>query len=229
MVSRLRQAILAAEFRPGEKLVSAQLEERFGVSQTPVREALQRLGSEGLVELSAQYGARVAPVSTRDMLEIYEVRMMLEPIAISRSLRASDAAYHSGLQETFGELSAVLRRKEADLWEFERHHRAFHHALVAACDSRWILRMVSQLMDHSVRYRLLSWTPRGGPADILREHEGLFAAAEAGDVDSASALTYRHLRHTVDLVYDTLAVPANGSPLAPVVPLRQYEPEPPAP
>lgn len=188
----------------------SELERRFEVSQTPIREALQRLGAAGLVELNAQQGARVAPASTQDMLEIYEIRMLLEPVAIKRSLRwmgTHESEFKSALERNFSELERALTPDIEDLAEFERIHREFHKSLVSACDSKLLLRTVEGLMDHSGRYQLLSRLGRGSAEEIIAEHKRILDAAIARDIDLAIELTHRHLRLTVDLVLPSFDVP----------------------
>lgn len=212
----LRRAILTGELDPGQKLMITELERRYGVSQTPIREALQRLGSSGLVELNAQQGARVASVSTQDMLEIYELRMLLEPVAIRRSLRwtrSQNSAFQTELEAKFSDLEHAIAPEMEDVVEFERVHREFHKRLIAACDSKWMRRIVEDLMDHSGRYQLLSSQGRGTPEEIIAEHRRIHEAALAGDIDLVTDLTYQHLRFTVDLVLHSHDMPAEH-PLA---------------
>ena len=86
---RLKHAIISSELQPGTRLVAAELAQRWALSPTPLREAFQRLEGLGLVELSSQRGARVAPISVAEAEEIYELRLLLDPWALRRSLRRS--------------------------------------------------------------------------------------------------------------------------------------------
>lgn len=195
---KLRAAILSGELAPGEKLVVANLVDKWQVSPTPLREALQRLAGTGLVELVPQRGARVAPVSTRDMLEVYEVRELLEPLAFRRSLLQADSGWRQRVDDAFSALIDVLDRKPDQVLEMEERHRAFHQALLSSCDSTWLLRLVDMLAEHSIRYRQLSIAPRGGPEEVKHEHERLYEAATGGRHDEAVDLLTHHLRLTVE-------------------------------
>src|SRR5260221_8530480 len=86
---RLRQAILRGELRPGQRLHASDLAERWDVSATPLREAFQRLAGEGLVELLPHRGARVGELAAHATPALYELRLLLEPLALRHFLEAS--------------------------------------------------------------------------------------------------------------------------------------------
>lgn len=195
---KLRAAILSGELAPEEKLVVANLAEKWNVSPTPLREAFQRLAGAGLVELVPQRGARVASVSETDMLEIYEIREILEPLALQRSLSVTTPAWKERVEVAYQDLLDILDNHPDDVLALEERHRAFHQALLSGCESTWLLRLVDMLAEHSIRYRLLSIAPRGGPEEVKHEHVRLFSAAVEGRQDEAVALLTDHLRLTVD-------------------------------
>lgn len=199
---KLRSAILSGELAPGERLVVAALADRWQVSPTPLREAFQRLAAAGLVELTSQRGARVTAVSAKEMHEIYELRELLEPLALERSLSRADDSWRQLVGDTYERLIAALRTEDIDLLELEEHHRAFHRALLSGCDSDWLLRMIDWLSEHSVRYRLLSLVPRGGHDEVVGEHERLRDACLDGDSTAAISHLRRHLGLTVESIAD---------------------------
>lgn len=199
-VGRLQQAILSGELSPGERLSSSELAGRWSVSATPLREALQRLAADGLVEYVSQRGARVSEVSLQDVREVYELRLMLEPMALERSLRRADDAWRREVEDAYARLRAELEGGTEDMMAFERVNRAFHRALLSRCDSAWLLRIVHMLADNSVRFRALSWWPRGGGEEVLREHEEIYEACVAGQIERAVELASEHLRRTRDAI-----------------------------
>jgi DNA-binding GntR family transcriptional regulator len=196
----LRRAIVTGELRPGERLVTTALAERWSVSPTPVREALKRLAAEGLVEMSSHSSARVAPISLREFTEICEVRFVLEPLALEESLRRRDAKWKAALADVLDVLRQELKRDAEDLLAFEEAHRAFHRVLLSGCPSEVMLRIIDMLTEQSVRYRLLSFVPRGGPTEVLREHEQLFRLCTERGAKEAVELLRRHLQRTLDTV-----------------------------
>jgi DNA-binding GntR family transcriptional regulator len=200
---RLRAAILSGELRPGERLVAAALAERFEVSATPLREAIQRLAAQGLIETTPQRGARVADASPRDAEEIYELRTLLDPLALRDSLTHGDESHRVEIDSAYADLVAGDRhppKSAADLVAAVDRHGRFHAALLARCRSRWLLRLTSLLADHSQRYALLSFAaPAGvGHHDVVAEHGPIRDAAVAGRVDEAARLLEQHLRRTLE-------------------------------
>jgi len=200
--SRLRAAILSGELRPGERLVAAALAERLEVSATPLREAIQRLAAQGLVEITPQRGARVAAASPRDAEEIYELRTLLDPLAMRDSLAHSDRAHVAEIDAAYDRLVAANRtrpRSPAELVQAVDRHGQFHAALLSRCRSRWLLRLTSLLADHSQRYALLAFAAPGeiGHHDVIAEHGPIRDAAVAGRIDEAANLLESHLRSTL--------------------------------
>jgi GntR family carbon starvation induced transcriptional regulator len=195
---RLRSAILTGELAPGEKLVAGPLAARFAVSATPLREAIQRLAASGLVEIEPQRGARVAAASAREAEEIYELRALLDPLALRDSLAHSDDAHLAAIDAAFAQLERADAAR-GDLVDALERHAAFHAALVARCRSRWLLRLTTLLADHSQRYAFLAigTGATDGHHDALAEHRALRDAAHAGDPDAAAALLRDHLQRTL--------------------------------
>jgi len=194
---RLRNAILSGELKPGEKLVAGPLAQRFAVSATPLREAIQRLAMRGLVEIEPQRGARVAAASPRDAEEIYELRALLDPRALRDSLTHSDDAHRAAIDAAYERM--VQPGEEVDFVTVADRHAAFHAALLKRCRSRWLRRITDLLADHSQRYALLAPLAGvdGGHHDAVAEHRALRDAALAGDVTGATALLREHLEQTL--------------------------------
>lgn len=201
-VRRLHEAILSGELAPGERVSSAELAKRWSVSATPLREALQRLAASGLVEYASQRGARVTEVSPRDVREVYELRLMLEPEALGRSMRRADNEWRRELDDAYFVLRTAYEGANEDMTAVERANREFHRALLARCDSEWLLRIVGMLSDNSARYRALSWWPRGGSEKAWREHVDIYEACVSGDTDRAEGALREHIGLTRDAILD---------------------------
>lgn len=194
----LRRAILSGELAPGEKLVGERLAQQWGVSATPLRESFQRLAGEGLVVIEPQRGARVAPITVEDAAEIYQLRLLLDPVALRSSI---DAASASGSNAYASSVDAALRelhRRRGSATDVRNAHRAFHLALVAACPNRLLLRQVEHLLDQSQRFQAVAGLVKS--ADAAVEHRALYEAAVAGDADRAVAVLTTHLEGTLDVV-----------------------------
>jgi DNA-binding GntR family transcriptional regulator len=192
----LRRDLLSGEFAPGERLLAATLVKRYAVSLTPLREALQRLATDGLITMTPQRGVRVAPISIRSAREIYELRCLLEPLALSKSLLRVDAEWQEKVQRTYLDFVVLLDDEDHDLTVAEDLNRAFHQALISYCESRWLLNMVTMLSDHCIRYRLLTFKQRGGREGVLEEHRAIYEACMRGENDAAAQALEQHIMNT---------------------------------
>jgi GntR family carbon starvation induced transcriptional regulator len=218
----LRIDILEGILQPGQRLRANELAERYGVSATPLREALQRLAGEKLVSLDARLGATVAPISRRDVRDIYELLQLLDGLALERSIAHGDESWLADLGAAFATLSrAVAARnalsRETDLetrravgMRWSAAHWGFHETLYRACGSPWLMRFVRQLHAHADRYQMLTmrWQSHEG-RDSLAEHREIYEAARARDVDRAVGALRGHLGLTIRLLMaDGLDEPA---------------------
>jgi DNA-binding GntR family transcriptional regulator len=201
---RLKAAILTGELAPGTKLVVDELAQRWAVSPTPLREAFQRLGGHGLVELTSQRGARVAPFSLDEAADLYELRLLLEPRALRSSLAHSDDTHRSEILAAHARLDAAMAAAPADPVAVSDAHLAFHTALLARCPSAWMRRLVGLLAEHSQRYQLLGAQRYRRGSDPVREHAALRDAAARGQVDRAVDLLAGHLEATLRAVRATI-------------------------
>ena len=193
----LRSAILQGEFLPGEKLYAERLAERWGVSPTPVRETFQRLAGEGLVVIEPQKGARVAPLSVEEATEVYELRLLLDPVAVEQSVAAGREVPSFAAEVGVAHAALVARHRSAA--EYHEAHRVFHLALVSRCPNGRLVQQVAQLMAHSQRFHAVG-AVASRAADPAGEHLALRDAAVAGDGALAAEVLRAHLRGTLDAV-----------------------------
>ncbi len=193
---QLRRDVLSGEFVPGERLLAAALVKRYAVSPTPLREALQRLATDGLITMTPQRGVRVAPISLRSAKEIYELRGLLEPLALGKSLLRVNTEWQEKVHHTYFAFIDLLDDENHDLVAAEDLNRAFHQALLSRCESRWLLNVVTMLSDHCIRYRLLSFKKRGGREGVLEEHRAIYEACMRGDSNAATQALERHIMNT---------------------------------
>jgi len=194
----LRRAIVQGELAPGEKLYAERLAAQWGVSATPLRETFQRLAGEGLVVIEPHRGARVAPVGVHEAAEIYEMRLLLDPVAIERSVRAArgDQLFAREVQAA---LASTLAR-HATLVSFHDAHRRFHLALVSRCPNQRLLAEVAQLLDHSQRFQIVGIGSGRRDGDPVEEHRALALAAVEGRAADAGKALRRHLSATLAAV-----------------------------
>ncbi|MFL1461601.1 GntR family transcriptional regulator [Roseococcus sp. DSY-14] len=204
VVARLKGDILDGRFAPGSKLGTAMLQAAYAASVGTLREALFHLRSEGLVEMEAGRGFRVAPVSAEDLRDVSALYVEMEERTAVESVRHGDEEWETGLVAAFHRLARIeaLPREERirRSSEWLVCHREFHLALVAGCRSRWMLRVRAQLFDHMERYRLLSQKHRPLSMTKRREHALIRDAALARRAEDTGALLRAHLEETTETV-----------------------------
>ncbi|MDB5964820.1 MAG: csiR [Polaromonas sp.] len=204
----LREDILAVRLAPDTRLRVAELQKRYGLGISPLREALLRLVSEGFVVAEGQRGFAVASVSLAELEDLTRARIRLEGVLLAEAIALGDADWEAGVVAAFHRLSrASLPLDLHDLdatAHWEACHRAFHDALVAGCGSPWLLRMHAQLADHSKRYRRIRLFHSVPPSQLERsvndEHQDLMRAVMDRDAPRAVALAQSHLNNTASAV-----------------------------
>jgi DNA-binding GntR family transcriptional regulator len=206
LFDQLRADLLAGVLEPGSKLAIEALAEHYATSATPLREALNRLVADGLVERREQRGFVVAAISEQDLLEITKTRCWLEEIALRESIAAHTREWEEALVLAHHRLARTPRSLAADRFEdnpeWEPLHRAFHRALIAGCGSRWLLGFCDQLADQHHRYRRLSAPRAFAKRGVKSEHQQLMEAAVAGHADEAVALLRAHFERTAKIIRD---------------------------
>lgn len=200
----LRSEILHGDLMPGERLRPADLQDKFQLGLTPIREALMRLSSENLVALDTNRGSRVSETSLAELSDLMATRRSIESLCLTSAMTHGDAAWEAEVVSAMHLLSktplprSAKDREAATLWE--SRHRRFHHALVGACQEKWLLWFWNILTDHSERYRkfrLLQNLPAKSKArDIHAEHNALMQAVLERDHALAATLMSAHLSAT---------------------------------
>jgi DNA-binding GntR family transcriptional regulator len=203
---RLRDDLLAVRLRPGSKLALRLLMERYAVGQTPLREALNRLTADGLVECQDQRGFTVTRISRTELMELTKTRCWVESLALRESMQASTPEWEENLVLAHHRLSRAPRSLKADTFqdnpEWERLHRAFHQALIAQCGSRPLIAFCSSLADQLYRYRRLSISKAFPSRHVPAEHQAILEAVLATDADRAVNLLSHHYQQTADVILD---------------------------
>jgi GntR family carbon starvation induced transcriptional regulator len=222
--ANMRRDIVRGLLLPGEKLRIENLGAHYGVGATPVREALNRLSTEGLVVQQDQKGFRVTPVSIADLLEVTRTRIWVTEIALRESIANGDDAWEEGVLLAYRRLSRNPNRLPEDpgslnpVWE--ELHCAFHDALIAACPSRMLLDFSARMFQAGDRYRHLSvrGTP-SGERNVNDEHLVLMEATIGRRTEEALRLMSEHTLRTTDALLQFLQKDAgmsrdDGTPVA---------------
>lgn len=193
----LRTEILTGEFSPGDRIRVRELEERFGVSHIPIREALRRLGAEGLVEMAPNGATLVSGIALEDLTGLYDLRRIIECEFARRAAPRFDADAMVTLREAIAELDA--RAGDAESPEFWESHNRFHRAILAPALSGWGERVLNQIWQSSERYVRL-YQSFGDRAAAMADHHQMVAECEAGNGDALAELLARHLSRTEQTV-----------------------------
>jgi len=188
VLQRLRIAILNGDLGAGTRLVQSELAQVFNVSTTPIREALRHLEAEGLVEIDAYRGAVVRVLSSRELEELFSLRAIIEPESLRRAVPISSAVLDAATEIH----QRMMAAKTSG--EFAMLNQEFHLTLHRASGSRFLVQMVSLLMDPAVAY--VGASLRAQPELLLRsidEHSRLLDALRRDDVEAAVSIQLKHL------------------------------------
>ena len=210
--TELRHDILTGRLHPGSKLRIEQLRVEYGVGSTPLREALSRLSSEGLVQIEQLKGFRVAAVTFVELQELCDLRALIEADALRRSVKYGDGAWEGGVVAAFYQLDRLEKKlgegeiPDADDWE--DRNREFHESLVAGANSAWLLRLRRQLFDHFERYRRYARTRLSlePTRDVGGEHRRMMDAALTRRGDDLAEMMTEHILGNVPLLRDGFPV-----------------------
>jgi DNA-binding GntR family transcriptional regulator len=189
----IRALILAGELPPGSRIGQEELAARFSVSRIPVRVALGRLESDGLVVLKPSSGAWVARVDLAECLEIYMIRERLEPLALAQSIPNMTAERVSQLERLVEDMAA-----SADTATFLKLDRTFHLAAYADAGMKQLLAMIERFWNTTQHYRRAFTSLLGRERNwiIHAEHRLMVDAIQRRDTEGAAHLLTEHIRRT---------------------------------
>ena len=196
---RLRTDVLSGRLRAGEKLKISVLCKALGVSLSAVREALSRLSSESLVIAEPQRGFRVAPVAAEDVRDLTHVRIEIERLCLMRAITAGTVEWESEIIAALHRLNNCPFNPDDVSDEWTHVHAVFHRSLVAACDSRWLLRIREQLFAQGERYRRISVRRPDRRRNLRTEHTEIANAIIGRNLELACNLMEQHLTLTEKL------------------------------
>ncbi|WP_433680292.1 GntR family transcriptional regulator [Nocardia sp. CA-119907] len=191
-VSRaLRAAIIAGEMEPGVVYSAPTLGARFGVSATPVREAMQDLARENLISIVPNKGFRVTEVAEKDLDNITEIRLLLEPPIVRDVTPLIPVADLPRLRELAAEI--VQGAEKGDLVEYTAADQVFHLTLLGYADNPRLTSLVSDLRDHTRLFGLASLAEKGELVDVAREHFTIVDIIESRDQDAIERFMRDHI------------------------------------
>jgi DNA-binding GntR family transcriptional regulator len=188
VAEQLRQRIFRRELEPGSWIDELKIAEEFGISRTPLREALKVLAAEGLVTMKVRRGAYVTEMSEKDLRDVYHLLSLLESDAAGVVAEHATEAQLKTLQDLHAELEAAV----ADREKFFAVNERFHMHLLEMADNRWRSQMVADLRKVMKLNRHNSLFKQGRIEDSLSEHRAILAAMVARDAKATTKAMQAH-------------------------------------
>ncbi|MEM9588761.1 MAG: GntR family transcriptional regulator [Planctomycetota bacterium] len=205
----LRAKLMSGEFTPGSRLRYGPIGKEIGVSATPVREAAGQLANEGFLELVPQLGAVVRRIDAKELTEIYEVRLAIEPFAASLAAQRCTADQSNRIEAQLNRMRDLVARQRLAKSEyagkrlmnqFDKADLAFHMEVIEASNNRSMVRTAGQ--SHVLtrvfgirRHRYNSATME----NTCREHDAILVAIQSSDSQAASQAAASHIKHGLNL------------------------------
>ncbi|MFL6659263.1 MAG: GntR family transcriptional regulator [Massilia sp.] len=187
----IEELIAVGELQPGHHLDETELAERFGVSRTPIREALIQLASMGLVVIRPRRGAVVAELGPQQLVEMFEVMSELEATCSRLAARRMTPAEHVVLLAAHGACRDARDSEDPDAYYYK--NEAFHEAIYAGSHNGFLIEQTRSLYRRLRPYRRLQLRVRNRVSNSYDEHDGVVQAILRGDGDLAAELTRSHV------------------------------------
>jgi DNA-binding GntR family transcriptional regulator len=205
VLEALRRGILSGEVPAGRQLVETELAARFGVSKTPVREALKVLSGAGLVVMNDYAGAAVRTVDEHLTRNVFDARCLIEPVAVHRAV---EAGLPSGGRRAEAALEAADRAPD----EVARSlaNRDFHRALYMDCDNEVLVGVLDQLREQTALISVNAWATRPSWENEAAEHRQILRAAQDGRPDEAARLVLQHISAFQELALRQIRAAGRG-------------------
>lgn len=201
---QLRQDILRGDLKPGQKLQIEFVAARYAVGTNPVREALNRLSAERLVDRHDQRGFSVPPISMEQFRDLVKTRCWLEGKALEESILNRDQAWEDSIILAYHKLSrtpwSLPEGSLAGNPQWEERHRAFHRALISACGSTWLMGFCHDLMAQAERYRHIAQSAVYPNRIGNDEHRAIMDATLDGNIALAQQKLIDHYKLTLSII-----------------------------
>lgn len=198
----LEEMIVTMEFEPGSVLSEARLVERLGVGRTPVREALQRLAAEGLVEIMPRRGIRITHIDIRQQLRVLEVRRAVEGLSVRLCTRRAGHGVRDRLRRIADD--AVVAAEREDYKAFLHLDRELNELIADAADNEFCARMLQQIHGLSRRFWHKHHLRADDLASVAEMHAAIARAIASGDEDEAADACRVHMDYIQSFTISTL-------------------------
>jgi DNA-binding GntR family transcriptional regulator len=205
----LRDLIVTRSLLPGEKVTAEGLAQRFGVSRTTVKTALDQLAAEGLVDVRPQVGTFIRGLTATDVRELWDLRAMIETFAAEQGVETATDAQRAELHRLVEAMHPMIEQREYRETSYEAsvsHNRRLHELIVETANNAHLLGMYRRLSAH---FHIIDFRSRRGlrRADLaLVEHRAIADAYARRDADLVRATLRRHIGRSRDVILEALTV-----------------------
>ena len=191
---KLLAAIENGDLRPGDRLLETDLAQRFGVSRTPIREAIRRLETDGLVAHKPRVGAMIRVLAQQEIVELYEMRIVLEATA------AQMAAKHASKAEinTLETLNAQMMQVATDPYKVAMLNRKFHDCILSAARNRFLTQSYNSLSNALVLLGKTTLESSERVKDVVSQHDAIVEALKSGQPETAAKLMRTHMEASLE-------------------------------
>ena len=187
IIQDLEDKIIGGILKPGERIVEETLCKKFGVSRSPVREALRALESQGYLAREPRKGVTVSRVTAKEIEDTYRIRANLESLAVSLAVKKQDPKVLQKLNRIHRKMTELEEEGKVSGAYFNLNLK-FHKTLVDACDNQRLIQMIDTFVKQTKRYRLQILSIPGRIEASLKNHEMIIRSFEAGDATKAESL-----------------------------------------
>jgi DNA-binding GntR family transcriptional regulator len=207
---KIRQGIIKGTLKPGQKLVMASLAKRFGTSETPIREAIRRLESEGYLTFTPHSGAIVTEINRQELSEIYLIRISLEALATRLAVNFISYDDLIWLRKKNDEMKVAVENNRYE--HLARLNKAFHLRIYKAAPFPRLYKMIADLWDAFERWpSIFTYVPERA-LTAIKEHEQIIEALETADVDRADDLMKEQKKKSLEALQNYMVQHSTGSP-----------------
>jgi DNA-binding GntR family transcriptional regulator len=209
VLAELRRTILEGELAPGAQILQDRIAEQLGVSRVPVREALKMLEGEGQVSYAPHRGYFVTELDTAELMEVYQIRDILEAEAVTRALPHLGEDDYERMQEAVDDMEAAERG--SDIVALTAANRRFHFALMEPCGMPRLLRIIRQLWDSTDPYRSVYFGHERHRKTVRQEHRAILRAVRDRNADELVRELTEHRLHAVESLRNILDTAATAA------------------
>jgi DNA-binding GntR family transcriptional regulator len=190
VLERLRKAIMDGSFEPGDRLVETAIADGMGVSRTPVREAFRQLEIEGLAENVPRRGTVVKGISKSDILEIYQIREVLEGLAFRLACSNITEAKIIELKNKLIKMEECI--DQDDIHEYWKYHDEFHNSILYLSNNQRLIDQMKQIYEYISKLRNFTLVMNKRRRVAMKEHKALVEAFENKDQELAEQIGREH-------------------------------------